>query len=93
MVELHKALDYTLSAQDIFRLERFEPEAATKILAVIAETENLEFDKPFVTELAQQELAGEDGLISPVNLQILAWIVEQQQSSEKRAFNKVAFQI
>jgi hypothetical protein len=39
------------------------------VLGVIAETEELPFDKRFITELTQQELASrEDGLILPVEM-------------------------
>jgi hypothetical protein len=34
----------------------------------------------------------EDGLISPVDVQILAWMIERQNTAELRAFNRVAFQ-
>ena len=41
----------------------------------------------------KEELADkEDGLISPVDLQILAWMITAQNTSELRAFNGNAFQ-
>lgn len=93
LVELHRALGYSLSPQDVFPLEKFAPEEATNILSAIAETENLEFDHHFMREVVEHELASkEDGLISPVDLQVLAWTIERQNSSELRAFNRVAFQ-
>ncbi|MDJ0704010.1 MAG: tetratricopeptide repeat protein [Leptolyngbyaceae cyanobacterium MO_188.B28] len=91
--ELHKALGYTLGPQDVFHLKKLTPEESTNILGVIAETEQLRFDGRFVAELAEQELAHrENGLISPVDLQILAWMIERQNASELRAFNREAFQ-
>ena len=91
--DLHKALGYALGPQDVFRLKKFTPAEAAKVLGVIAETEQLAFDERFVTEIAQQELANrEDGRISPVDLQILAWMIERQDADDLQAFNRVAFQ-
>ncbi|MDY6938713.1 MAG: hypothetical protein SWY16_13695, partial [Cyanobacteriota bacterium] len=93
LYELHEALQYNLGPQDIFKLERFTPKEATKILAVIAETEDLKFDRHFVTELAERELAHrERGTISPVDLQVLAWTIERQKGDDLRAFDRTAFQ-
>ncbi len=93
LVELQKALGYCLAPQDVHRLEKFSPNEASKILKVIAEGENIRFDENFIEELAERELASrEDGLISPVDLQILAWMVEGQKTEELRAFNRLAFQ-
>ncbi|MGF1567382.1 MAG: hypothetical protein ACFCVD_04825 [Nodosilinea sp.] len=90
---LHTALEYTLGPQDLTKLEKFSPAEAAKILGIIAQTENLAFDPRFVQELAAQELASADeGTISPVDLQILAWMIERQTSDDLRAFNRKAFQ-
>ncbi|MGB0564717.1 MAG: NACHT domain-containing protein, partial [Spirulinaceae cyanobacterium] len=91
--ELIQALNCSLGPQEQFKLERFAPEAASEILAVIAQTEGMTFDRRFVTELAERELAHpERGTVSPVDLQVLAWMIGQQQSEELRAFNQRAFQ-
>ncbi|NJO52117.1 MAG: tetratricopeptide repeat protein [Leptolyngbyaceae cyanobacterium RM2_2_4] len=93
LVELHQAIGYSLGPQEVFRLEKFTPTEAAKVLRVIADTEDLQFDDRFVSELAEQELANrEDGLISPVDLQILAWMIQRQTAEELRAFNRTAFQ-
>ncbi len=93
LYELQEALQYTLGPQDLFKLERFTAKEASKILAVVAETEDMDFDSRFVTEVVEQELAHrESGTVSPVNLQILAWMIERQKSEELRAFNRNAFQ-
>ena len=93
LVELQKALGYSLAPQDVHRLEKFTPNEACKILTVIAEGENIRFEERFIEELAERELASrEDSLISPVDLQILAWMVEGQKIEELRAFNRLAFQ-
>ena len=92
MDELQRALGYSLGLNEVFTLEKFSPEEALKVLQAIAQTEKLEFDKSFVKELAESQLANQDGLISPVDLQILSWMIEKQKTSELRAFNRVAFQ-
>ncbi|MGR3274057.1 nSTAND1 domain-containing NTPase [Acaryochloris marina NIES-2412] len=93
IVEIQKALDFNLGPQDVFQLAKFTPAEATQVLAVIAQTEKLSFEQSFVMELAEQELADrEDGRISPVDVQILAWMIERQNAVELRAFNRQAFQ-
>lgn len=73
--ELQKAMGYSLGPQDSFTLEKFTPSEAAEIFHVIAETEGLACDADFVKEIAEQQLAHEDGLISPVDIQILAWMI------------------
>ena len=91
--ELHQTLGYSLAPQDVFRLEKFTPTEACRVLEVIAQTEGLDFNRSFISELAQEELADrEDGLISPVDLQILSWMIERQTTEELRAFNRSAFE-
>ena len=95
LMELQKAFgdSYSLSPMEVIELEKFSPEEATNVMEVIAKTESLEFDRHFIQEVAEQELASrEDSLISPVDLQVLAWIINGQKASELRAFNKKAFQ-
>lgn len=93
IVEIQKALDFNLGPQDVFQLAKFTPAEATQVLAVIAQTEKLSFEQSFVMELAEQELADrEDGRISPVDVQIFAWMIERQNAVELRAFNRQAFQ-
>lgn len=93
LIELQKALGYSLSPQEVFRLEKFSPEEATKIIQVIATAEEIKFDESFVHQLTESELASrEDGLISPVDLQVLAWTIEGQKTQELQAFNRNAFQ-
>ncbi|MBD1997693.1 ATP-binding protein [Leptolyngbya sp. FACHB-541] len=91
--ELHKALGYALGPQEVFRLEKFTPTETVSVLRAIAHLEHLNFDARFVTELAEAELADrDDGRISPVDVQILAWMIEQQPQGELRAFDRNAFQ-
>ncbi|HKE04369.1 MAG TPA: tetratricopeptide repeat protein [Blastocatellia bacterium] len=77
--ELQKAMRYSLSPTQSFRLERFEPDQATEVLCFLAEKDGLEYDRKFVSEMTRQELADtEDGLISPVDIQVLARMIERQ---------------
>ncbi len=91
--EVQQCLGYNLGPQDVFELKKFSPQQATQVLKAIAETEQLGFDEGFLAKLTKEELADkEDGLISPVDLQILAWMITAQNTSELRAFNGNAFQ-
>ena len=93
LIEIEKAFGYSPSPFEVFRLEKFSPQQATEVLSIIAETEKLNFDRSFIEKVTQQELASrEDGLISPVDLQILAWMLERENTAELRAFNEKAFQ-
>lgn len=96
MVELQKALGYTLGVQDIFQMEKFTPQQATAIFQVIAESADLSFDYDFVEELTLEELADRrSGLISPVDIQILSWVIDIQRDvvdgSEKAGFNRSVY--
>lgn len=93
MAELQKEMKYSLGPQENIPLKKFEPVQATKIFHVIAETEQVSLDESFVNEFTQQELASrDDGLISPVDIQILAWMIAGRRSQEDRAFNRESFQ-
>ncbi|MEA5470475.1 ATP-binding protein, partial [Spirulina sp. 06S082] len=93
LIEIEQALAYNPSPFEVCRLKKFSPQQATEVLGVIAETEKLEFDRAFIEKMSQQELASrEDGLISPVDVQILAWMLERENMEQLRAFNEKAFQ-
>ncbi len=86
--ELQEAIGYSLGPQ-----QKFRPEQAAAVFHVIAETEKLDCDESFIKELTERELAGaDDGLISPVDIQILAWMVTGQAGHDERAFNRTTFQ-
>ena len=92
-VELQQALGYSLGPQDSFQLSKFTPRQATEIFKVIAETEHLAFDEAFVEQMTTQDLADKvDGLISPVDIQILAWMISAQSEPGTAVFNKKYFQ-
>jgi conflict system STAND superfamily ATPase len=91
--EMQKAMGYSLGPQQIFNSERFTPEQAAEIFRVLAESAQLECDRGFIEEMTAQELAApDDGLISPVDIQILAWMITRQSAGEERAFTRSAFQ-
>jgi tetratricopeptide (TPR) repeat protein len=91
--ELQKAMMYSLGPTQSFRLERFEPEQATEVFCFLAEKEGLEHDRKFISEMTRQELIDtEDGLISPVDVQVLARMIQRQTVQEDRAFNRSTFQ-
>jgi tetratricopeptide (TPR) repeat protein len=91
--ELQKAMRYSLGPAQSFRLERFEPDQATEIFCFLAEKEGLEYDRDFVSDMARRELAdAEEGLISPVDIQILARMIEMQPAQGPRAFNRETLQ-
>src|SRR5262249_4411594 len=91
--EVHKEMGYSPGPQQIFNPERFTPEQAAGICRVLAESAQLECDQGFIEEVTAQDLAApDDGLISPVDIQILAWMITRQSAGEERAFTQRAFQ-
>ncbi len=92
-VELQRAMGYSLSAQNNFELKKFTPKQATEIFKVIAETVNLSCDEKFIQEMTEQDLANKaDGLISPVDIQILCWMITGQRETGEVIFNKKYYQ-
>jgi tetratricopeptide (TPR) repeat protein len=92
LIELQKQLGYSLGPHQSFRLEKFAPAQAAEIFRVIAEQEKLECDSGFVEKLAADELASAtDGMVSPVDIQVLAWMIAGQKLKEERAFNEKTF--
>lgn len=93
LFEFQKEMDYALTPHNRFRLEKLEPQEAVAVIRVIAEEVKIEFDEGFVKELTRRELADrEDGGVSPIDIQILSWMLAGQKGSEERAFNRRAFQ-
>jgi len=89
LVEIQKALGYTLGANHVFRLERFQPDQAVAIFRVLAESEQIPFDESFVRHMVREELASrEDGMVSAVDIQVLSWVIAGLPDSRQRAFNR-----
>ncbi len=92
LIELQKVLGYSLGPHQSFRLDKFTPSQAAEIFRVIAEHEKLSYDPGFVEKMAVEELAGAtDGLVSPVDIQVLAWMVMGQKGKTERAFDEKTF--
>ncbi|MDJ1185180.1 tetratricopeptide repeat protein [Roseofilum casamattae] len=93
LYEIEEWLNYAPSPLEVSRLRCFQPQEAAKVLSVIAETEKLAFDRPFVERLMVEELGNrDDGLISPVDLQILASMLNRESVAELRGFNERTLQ-
>jgi tetratricopeptide (TPR) repeat protein len=105
MDEIQAVLGYSLrvggqTGENSFYLRNFSAEEATMILAVMAQedlgiaAEDTErFDRNYMQEVLERELAsGADHLISPVDLQIVADAINQQNTAQMRAFNRTALQ-
>jgi HEAT repeat protein len=105
MDEIQQSLNYTLrigsqAGGNSFYLKNFSAEEATMILAVMAkedldieENDVERFDSRYIQEILEQDLASPtDRLISPVDLQIIAETIKQQNTSEMRSFNRKALQ-
>jgi tetratricopeptide (TPR) repeat protein len=105
MDEIQGVLGYTLrvgsqSGGNSFYLRNFSAEEATGILEVIAQEDlgieaedTVRFDRTYMQEVLERELADPtDHLISPIDLQILAETIKQQNVTEMRSFNRTALQ-
>ena len=93
LYEIEEWLNYAPSPLEVSRLRCFQPKEAARVLSVIAETEKLAFDRPFVERLMAEELGNRDnGLISPVDLQILASMLNRERVAELRGFNEGTLQ-
>ncbi|MCD9187304.1 MAG: hypothetical protein LUM44_12790 [Pyrinomonadaceae bacterium] len=91
--DFQSEMDYTLTLPNYLSIKKFEPDEAAKVISVIAEEAKIEIDEAFVKELTRFELADrEDGTISPIDIQILSWMLDGQRTSDERAFNRKAFQ-
>lgn len=93
LYEIQDVLGYALvTRSNYFDLKKITPLQATEIFKVMALAEGLEFDASFVYETCKEELTSkEDGLVSAVDIQILAFIIKGQQLEDK-AFTRSAFQ-
>lgn len=93
MTEFQQEMEYPLTAHNKLRLEQFEPHEAAQVIGVIAKETNIKLDEAFVKELTRDELADrEQGTVSPVDIQVLSWMLDGQKNSEERAFDRRAFQ-
>ncbi|MEO0801099.1 MAG: hypothetical protein AAFY57_02325 [Cyanobacteria bacterium J06642_2] len=91
LVELQRVMGYSLGPQQVFGLQTFEPVEAAAVLKEIAAIEGIDCNDKFLREVAEDELGDRDGLVSPVDVQVFAWMVSGQRVMEERAFNRQAF--
>lgn len=90
--ELQEALRYSLSLSNNFSLQNFEPSEASSIFQIMADLENLDIQQKLVDEIFIKELSNtKDGLVSPVNLQLLAWMTIGRKLPEDRNLNSSTF--
>jgi tetratricopeptide (TPR) repeat protein len=93
MGEFYRAMQFSPGLQQTFQLEKFDPEEAAHIFAVIAKSEQIPYDASFLERFTKDELVDRrDGLISPVDIQVLTWVIASQHGTDKRAFNRRAYQ-
>lgn len=97
-MDLLKIMGGNLGFQDLFSLEKFTPKQAADVFKVMADEANLQFDQSFVETMIEDELADKETQegsaslkVSPVAVQILAWLVAGQQATDTRAFDRAAF--
>jgi hypothetical protein len=89
--ELERAIKYIPNFQEKFQLEKFTPQQATDIFQVIADQHELQIDKDYMTKICRNELINKEGTISPVDIQVLARIVNGYPNGRHRGFNKNLF--
>jgi tetratricopeptide (TPR) repeat protein len=93
MNEFQNEMKYTLTLHSNLYIEKFEPQEAGNVIGVIAKEANIKSDESFIKKFTEQELAHrEDGTVSPVDVQLLCWMIARQKRIEERAFNQKAFQ-
>jgi hypothetical protein len=93
LIEFQSSMGYALGPRQCFRLEKFEAKEASQIIGVMAGQEGLTCDETFIEAMCAEKLANpDDGLVSPVDIQILAWMIKGQRTSEERAFTRKAYQ-
>jgi tetratricopeptide (TPR) repeat protein len=92
LAEVQQALGYDLSMQNNQLLRRFSAGEATDVLAAICEKEGITFDRSFVFKQLTQEVADRhDGLISPFDLQMLAFAIASTPEGRAKGFTAGSF--
>ncbi|MEM7182480.1 MAG: hypothetical protein AAF518_16315 [Spirochaetota bacterium] len=94
LYEFQMEMEYPLVAgENYFFLEKFTPTQSFEILKVIAELESLPMDEEFVENIARKDLPGkEDGLVSPLDIQIFALMIREHKSEDGSAFTRKAYE-
>jgi hypothetical protein len=88
MHEVQEKLDYQLTTKNFFRLSKFSVEQAVVVFASLCQRADIEFDPTFCRRIVRQELLDpEDGLISPVSIGLLVFLL----ATRRQAFTPVGF--
>jgi hypothetical protein len=92
MLEFQKKMGCTLLLNHEFALQKFTKNQAIKIFEVIAAEEEIQFDAGFIDTLCEKELCScDDGLVSGVDIQILAMIIKSQKTAHEERFSKTTY--
>jgi formylglycine-generating enzyme required for sulfatase activity len=92
MLEFQKKMGCTIMLNHEFALQKFTKNQAKKIFEVIAAEEEIQFDAGFIDTLCKKELCSDDdGMISGVDIQILAMIIKSQKITHEERFSKTTY--
>jgi hypothetical protein len=83
-----------INQQQAVKLPNFTVTEATAVFKVLAQTADLAFDQNAVEEICRKELAKQDNLILPADIQILASVIRdlpRQDNRGKLGFNRDTF--
>ena len=93
---LEKLMRYTIGWQGKITLEKFTPQQATAVFRVMAEEMQVDFDEGFIRKMTEEVLADgkdqKDLRVSPVDVQILGWLIAGYQTTDSKAFDEKTFQ-
>jgi formylglycine-generating enzyme required for sulfatase activity len=93
LTPIQQEVRYTLEPMNNLRLEKFSPDGAAQAFVALVGAAGIEADVAFVKDELIPALSDrEDGRVSPVDLQVLAWVVAQQPEVGLRKFTRAAYQ-
>lgn len=93
LTPFQQALRYTLEPMNNLRLEKFSPAAAERAFVAVVSAAGIECDPDFVNDdLVPALTDGGSGQVSPVDIQVLAWVVSQQDDPALRKFDRATYQ-
>jgi hypothetical protein len=84
--------EFEHNQKEVFKLLNFTVTEATAVFKVLAQTADLAFDENAVETICRNELAKQDGLILPADIQILASVIRDLPRQENhQGFNRDTF--
>jgi galactitol-specific phosphotransferase system IIB component len=93
MIELTNELGSSPGPSRDFMLDKFEPNEASEVFKTMLKQENIEYDEDFIIKMCANDLSNsQGGLISPVDLQVLALMIVGQNAFDRRRFDRSSFQ-